>query len=224
MSWEQNGKIGVLRITGEQNALNAESLDAFERGLDRAEQEDIDALVTTGTDRFYSTGLDLAWLSGEGRPQAAGFLQRLQQVFVRLLTFPIATIAAINGHAFAGGAMLALCHDRRIMRSDRGFFCLPEIDLATGQPLTPGMVALIRMKLPRQTFHEAIVTGRRYGGQEALEAGIVQEAALFEDLMPRASTIGEEAGGHDRETMVALKRQLASTAIDRLTGGGPTTG
>ncbi len=218
ITWERHEGIGVLRMADGENRLNASFLDAFSNALDQAEEDDIEALVTTGTDRFFSTGLDLAWLSGDGRTQAAAFLERLQQTFVRLLTFPVATVAAINGHAFAGGAMLAACYDLRLMRSDRGFFCLPEIDLATGQPLTPGMVALLRMKLPLQTFHEAIVTGRRYGGIAAQESGIVQAAVQSEELIPKALAAAQEAGGRDRETLVALKRDLAAKAIAPLLG------
>lgn len=216
ISWERDESVGILRMDDGENRLNATFLDAFEGALDRAVAEDIDSLVTIGCDRFYSTGLDLEWLAGDGRPQAQGFVGRLQEVFARLLQFPVATIAAINGHAFAGGAMLALCHDQRVMRSDRGFFCLPEIDLATGQPLTPGMVALIRMKLPPQTFHEAIVTGRRYGGILASESGIVQHAASQHDLLPRAVDIAKKSGGHDRETVVTLKTQLTGPILERL--------
>ena len=216
--WERDEGIGILRMNAGENRLNAAFLDALERALDRAENEDIDALVSIGSERFYSTGLDLAWLSGDGRSEAEDFVERLQHLFARLLAFPVATVAALNGHAFAGGAMLALCHDKRVMRSDRGYFCIPEIDLATGQPLTPGMVALIRMKLPPQTFHEAIVTGHRYGGTAAEEAGIVQSTASESDLLPHALDLARHAGGRDRGTLATLKTQLAGAAIEMLHG------
>ena len=216
--WERDEGVGILRMHAGENRLNAAFLDALDAALDRAENDDIEALVTIGSERFYSTGLDLEWLAGDGRPQAEGFVGRLQHLFARLLVFPVATVAALNGHAFAGGAMLALCHDRRVMRSDRGYFCLPEIDLATGQPLTPGMVALIRMKLPPQTFHEAIVTGRRYGGSAAEQAGIVQSTASESDLLLHALDLARQAGGRGRETLATLKAQLAGAAIETLRG------
>lgn len=216
--WERDEGVGILRMHQGENRLNAAFLDALESALDRAENDDIEALVTIGSERFYSTGLDLEWLAGDGRSEAEGFVERLQRLFARLLVFPVATVAALNGHAFAGGAMLALCHDRRVMRSDRGYFCLPEIDLATGQPLTPGMVALIRMKLPPQTFHEAIVTGRRYGGSAAEQAGIVQSTASDSDLLLHALDLARQAGGRDRETLATLKAQLAGAAIETLRG------
>ena len=77
------------------------------------------------------------------------------------------TVAAINGHAFAGGAMLATAHDHRVMREDRGYWCLPEVDL--GLPLTPEMFGVLEAHLPRQALADAALTGRRYSGPEALD-------------------------------------------------------
>jgi enoyl-CoA hydratase/carnithine racemase len=80
--------------------------------------------------------------------------------------------------------MLALAHDQRVMRTDRGFFCLPEIDIRI--PFTPGMNALITVRLSARTAHEAMTTGRRYGGLDAAAAGIVDEAVEAEQVLPRA--------------------------------------
>ena len=79
-----------------------------------------------------------------------------------MLALPLITVAALQGHTFAAGAMLSLAHDFRVMRADRGFWCLPEADI--GIPFTPGMSALIQARLAPQTAHEAMVTARRYGG------------------------------------------------------------
>ena len=79
--------------------------------------------------------------------------------------WPFPTVAAIQGHAFAAGAMFALAHDFRVMRADRGYFCLPEVDIHI--PFTRGMSALIQAKLVGQAAHEAMTTGRRYGGTDA---------------------------------------------------------
>ncbi len=79
-----------------------------------------------------------------------------------MLTFPRPTVAALNGHAFAGGGMLALAHDFSVMRADRGYFCLPEADI--GIPFTAPMTALIASRIPQPALHEACTTGRRYQG------------------------------------------------------------
>ncbi|HTA32823.1 MAG TPA: enoyl-CoA hydratase/isomerase family protein [Solirubrobacteraceae bacterium] len=108
----------------------------------------------------FSNGLDLDWMGAAPPGGAAEVLHGLHALLARLLVFPTATVAAINGHAFAAGAMLALACDARVMREDRGYFCVPEVDL--GLPFTPGMTALLKARLSPVTAHEAMVTGRRY--------------------------------------------------------------
>jgi enoyl-CoA hydratase/carnithine racemase len=80
--------------------------------------------------------------------------------------------------------MFALAHDDRVMRADRGFFCLPEVDI--GLSFTPGMNALIAARLSPRTAHEAMTTGRRYGGIDAARAGLVEEAVEEAEVLPRA--------------------------------------
>ena len=121
------------------NSLSFLDLDT----IDRSERA---SLVTTGSGRFYSNGLDVAGLSGVAAARSARFLADFHRTLCRLLAFRRPTVAAINGHAFAAGAMLAVAHDFAVMRSDRGFFCLPEVDMATGQPLTPAMYALLQAR------------------------------------------------------------------------------
>jgi outer membrane protein OmpA-like peptidoglycan-associated protein len=123
----------------------------------------------------------------------------------------------VNGHAFAGGAMLALAHDFRVMRTERGYFCLPEVDLATGQPLTPGLYALLDARLDRATLHEALVTGRRYPATEAAARGLVHEALPETALLPRAVAMARELATKDRATLAALKRGLFDAALRSLT-------
>ena len=209
----------VLHLRRRQNRIDLEFVEGFERALDEVETcEDPVALVTTGEDRFYSTGLDLEWLRGDGRKHAGPFLDRLHGLWGRMLGFPTITVAALNGHAFAGGAMTALAHDFRVMRSDDVHFCLPEVDLATGGPLTPGMYALIGARLAPPVFHEALVTGKRYSGEEAAERGMVNEAVAAAEVLPRAVEIARSLAGKHRGTVAALKRGLFASAIGILEG------
>ncbi len=215
---ERDGAVFVLHMRDGENRFRPAFLDALEGALDQVEKAPGPAaLVTTGEGRFYSNGLDLAWLGGDGRDQAGPFLARVHALFARVLAFPAATVAAVNGHAFAGGGMLALAHDLRVMREDRGYFCLPEVDL--GLPLQPGMTALIQARLPRRTAHEAVVTGRRYGGTDARAAGIADEAQPEASVLPRAMEIAASLAGKDRETMAVLKRGLYADTLRILAGG-----
>ncbi len=214
---ERRDDVFLLRMQAGENRFNPAFLSALDEALDEVEaSEGAAALVTTGEGKFYSNGLDLAWLSGDGASEAGPFVARVLRLFARVLTFPLATVAAMNGHAFAGGGMLALAHDFRVMRADRGFFCLPEVDL--GLPLAPGMTALIKARLPVATAHEAIVTGKRFGGAEAADRGIVDAAADEDAVLSRALEIAAPLAGKDRATMAALKRGLYEDTLRILEG------
>jgi enoyl-CoA hydratase/carnithine racemase len=212
----RDGPVFVLTMSDEQNACNRRFVDGLTRALDEVEASPGEAaLVTVGAGRFYSTGLDLQWLA-TGEERAEAFVADLQRLFARVLTFPMATVAALNGHAFAAGFMLALAHDFRVMRSDKGYICMPEVDLAMRQPLTAGMYALLQAKLSIGTVHETIVTGRRYSSHEALSRQMVQEVAPEHEVLSRAIEIARGLAAKDRETVGALKRGLFAQAIPAL--------
>jgi enoyl-CoA hydratase/carnithine racemase len=121
----------------------------------------------------------------------------------------------VQGHAFAAGAMLALAHDAIVMRADRGFFCLPEVDL--GIPFTAGMNALIRSRLPIATAHEAMTTGRRYGGEEARTAGIVAATAGEGAVLDTAVALAEQRAAKAGDVFGAIKARLYAEVIAELT-------
>jgi len=212
---ERDGDVFILHMRAGENRFNRSFLEALNAALDEVEKsQGAAALVSTGEGKFYSNGLDLAWLMGEGASEAKPFMDAVHRLFARLVSFPTATVAAMNGHAFAGGGMLALAHDFRVMRAERGYFCLPEIDLK--MPLTPGMSALIQSRLSAQTAHEAIITGRRYGGVDAEAAGIVDAVASEAEVLPRAIEMARALTEKDRATLVALKRGLYVRALAAL--------
>ncbi|MDR2279719.1 MAG: enoyl-CoA hydratase/isomerase family protein, partial [Gordonia sp. (in: high G+C Gram-positive bacteria)] len=139
------GPIWTLDLGTDENRFSPDSLDLMHNALDEVESSDGPAaLVTIGSGKFFSNGLDLDWLAAHpDRHQT--YVDGVQNLFARVLTLPVPTVAAINGHAFGAGAMLAMAHDYRVMRSDRGFFCFPEADIRI--PFTPGMNDLITAKL-----------------------------------------------------------------------------
>jgi enoyl-CoA hydratase/carnithine racemase len=140
-------------------------------------------------------------------------MDHVHGMFLRILTFPVITVAALNGHTFAAGAMMALAHDYRVMRADRGFFCLPEVDIQI--PFTIQMDALIRARLPKAVAHEAMCTGRRYGGDLAAERQIVDSAVAESEVVPRAIEIAQGLAGKHRDTLVAIKRRMYADVIER---------
>jgi enoyl-CoA hydratase/carnithine racemase len=213
---KREGAVALVSMRSGENRFNPGFIAELTRALDEVERADEPtALVLTGDGKFFSNGLDLAWMSGEGRDRAGEVVTGMLRIFARLLESPIPSVAALNGHAFAGGAMLALACDFRVMRSDRGFFCIPEIDL--GLPLHPGMASLIQARLPKLTAHEAIVTGKRYGAADALERGIVDHVTSAVDLVAKAVSLAAPLAGKNRAVMQAHKRLLYAETLRLLT-------
>jgi enoyl-CoA hydratase/carnithine racemase len=210
---ERNGDVHVLRMVAGENRFNAAFVAALNQALDEVEHsKGPAALVTSGAGKFYSNGLDLEWMGSIGPEELRRHMDGVHDTFIRMLTFPMITVAALNGHVFAAGAMFSLAHDYRVMRADRGFFCLPEVDIKI--PFTRQMDVLIRARLPKLVAHEAMCTARRYGGAEAAARQIVDHAVAELDVLPKAVEIARGLAGKDRDTIAAIKRQMYADVID----------
>jgi enoyl-CoA hydratase/carnithine racemase len=211
---EQVGPVWVVHLRSGENRFNDDFVDELGAAFDRVERAGLPtAVVTTGESRFYSNGLDLDWLGTSKDP--AGFMDRVNRLLVRILTFPAVTVAAVNGHAFAAGAMLAAAHDFTVMREDRGFWCLPEVDL--GLPLTPVMYAVVSARLPGAALHEALTTGQRYDAAAARAVGIVHEQAAESEVLSRAIELATGLAGKDPGVIRAHKQLMYAEAV-RLSG------
>jgi len=192
----QSGAVFTLTMNAGENRWNTTFVRAFAAVLDEVEASSgAAALVTTSADaKFFSNGLDLAWVRDPAAHPEAGdrepFADEFMKLMARIITFPIPTIAAINGHAFGAGFMLSLCHDLRHMRADRGFVCANEMQLGLAIPAPE--LALFRHKLPLNVFFETVQLARRWTGAEALAAGIVQATASAEDLLSTAAARAAE--------------------------------
>ena len=203
---DASADVRILRLRESENRFNRTFVDAVHAALDEVAVADGPvALVTVGEGKFFSNGLDLDWMTGDGAGDT-GFLDDVHRMLQRVLALDVVTVAAVNGHAFAGGAMLATAHDYRVMREDRGYWCLPEVDL--GLPLTPVMYEVLAAHLPRAALADAALSGRRYSGPEARAAGIVTEVAAEDDVLPRAIEIAAALAGKDRRVIAEHKRLL----------------
>lgn len=210
----RTGDVFVLHLGEGDLRFNATTVGEINRALDEVEQaEGPRALVTTASGKVFSNGLDLEFIGTLGDGWIA-FIASVEALFARLLRLPLFTVAAVQGHAFAGGAMLALCHDVRVMREDRGFLCLPEIDL--GMAFTPGMEALLASKLPQPALHRLAVLGQRWSGPQALAGGVVDGVAAETDVLriavERAADLAPKAG----LTVTAIRKNFYAATIAAL--------
>ncbi len=209
---QRTDEVFVLDLGEGENRFTLEWMDAVLAAFDEVDAADGPrALVTTATGKIWSNGLDLDWLIANPG-DAGGYIDKVQAVFSRPLTCTVPTVAALQGHTFAGGGLFALAHDTRMMRADRGFFCLPEVDL--GIPFAPGMSLLVQSKLTPDTAVEAMLTGRRYGGTDAAAAGIVSAALAEDELLPAAvaaaAALAPKAGKPLRTIRTTMFRETIS--------------
>ncbi|MCM3885651.1 enoyl-CoA hydratase-related protein [Frankia sp. R82] len=212
---KREGEVFVLHLDpDDENRFHPYWMDAVEAALDEAAAaEGPRALVTVGSGRFWSNGLALDWLLSH-TDQVGPYLDRVHHLLARTLASPVITVAALNGHAFAAGAIWALAHDLRVMRTDRGYFCLPEVDIDL--PFTPGMSALVRARLTPPTAHLAMTTGQRYAGSQALGAGIVDAVASADGLLPAALELARPLAAKTKPARAQIKETLYAETLAAL--------
>lgn len=178
--------VAVLTMNSGENRFNWDFFDAFNKALDEIENE-ADArvlVVKSAHEKIWSNGIDLEWIIPlvQAKDEAVQkFPYVLTKLYKRLLLYPMITVAALNGHAFAGGCIMAAAFDFRFMRSDRGFFCIPEVDINI--PLSPSMIAVMKKAVPLYKFLEMQYTGLRMTGDECEKHHVVMKSCPNEQLM-----------------------------------------
>jgi enoyl-CoA hydratase/carnithine racemase len=203
--------VWVLNLGENENRFSPEFLSSVDQALTTiTESSEPAALMITATGKFFSNGLDLDWLQanpGEWDTHVAS----VQSMFARVLTLPVPTVCAINGHCFAAGAMLALACDYRVMRTEKGFYSLPAIDIKI--PLAIGMTSLIQSKLTPRTALDVMTTGWRYDAPMALKAGIVDSICDVAELPDVAHEMVASLAGKDRLTLGTIKSTIYRNVV-----------
>lgn len=210
----RDGDVFTLTMDSGENRWNTTFVRELAAALDEVEaSEGPAALVTaSASEKFFSNGLDLDWVAApDDHPEGGDrnvFGDEFMALMGRIITLPLPTVCCINGHAFGAGFMAALCHDYRIMRSDRGFVCANEMQL--GMAIPKPELALFRHKLPMNVFHETVQLARRWTGPDALAAGIVQQIGELDGLLEMAQHKAAELAplGANRDVFGAQKELL----------------
>ncbi len=219
IDYKTDGKTAILTLNSGENRFNPDFLNSFLKALDEIEEK-TDAttlVVTSGHEKIFSNGIDLEWIipviQKNDIDTAKDFFYLLNKVFKRTLTYPMITIAAVSGHVFAGGAIWSCAFDFRFMRSDRGFFCLPEVDL--GIPFLPGMIALLKKAIPMYKLEEMHHTGVRLTADQCLEHHIVSGSFPGDDLMEKTLEFAKNLN-KKREIIGEMKKRLYHDIIRSL--------
>ena len=213
---ETNGPVTVLTMTTGENKISRTTLNAWNHALDTLDSKTgPHALVITGEDKYWSTGLDLDAVVKMSAQDQDRLLTDLDLLLVRLLVSSYVTVAALNGHTYAAGALLALACDYRVMRIDRGYFCLPSVDI--GIPFSPGMTSLITTKIPQPAAHDLVVSCRAIDAREALATGVIHRAVDAEDVMPLATELAHACANKDPLTLETVKRRMYAASVEAFT-------
>lgn len=215
---EKKGKIYVVTLNDsvKGNAINSESLSAHRSVLKELEsvKENSSVMVTSSDPKSWCVGLDFEWIESQSKKEFENTFKNLEEVFGRWALIPLPTVACINGHCMAGGAILASAMDFRIMRADRGWFAFTEIDVRI--PLSPILYMIADLLPNKQSLKNLLLTGRRIGGIDAEKLGIVDESHLNEKLTPRAIEIAEELASKDIRTYITIKQLLKQNLYQKL--------
>ena len=196
---------------GRANAIDPALVAELGAGLDEAERSGR-PLVLTGTDRFFSAGLDLQGLPEE-RQEMGAFVDAFDAFVRRLFWFPCPTVAAVNGHAVAGGAILAAACDVRIGAVGNYRIGVSEVQLGVIFPAAAFEV--LSAAIPPARTAEVLLRGRLTGPEDAVSNGFLHELAAPERLTATAVERAEEIGALPREAYVHTKRALRAEFAER---------
>ncbi len=212
---ETHGSVTLLRFAhGKASALDLEFLQAITDAFARERGSNSRALVLTGTGSIFSAGVDLHRLVEGGKDYVARFLPALDECFLSLFTFEKPVVAAINGHAIAGGMMIAAASDHRILAAGRATVGIPE--LKVGVPFPLAALEVVRHALAPHVLQEAVFTGRMYRVEECLARGIVDEVVEPANLIERALERASELAAFPTASYALTKRQMRLPALDTI--------
>jgi enoyl-CoA hydratase/carnithine racemase len=217
MNWVKDETVAIITLTNGENRQNLVFSKTLNAMLDEiVADKTITALIITSNDaKNFSQGIDVEWIMGQMQKNehqpVVDFINEMDIVFKKLLLYPVPVIAAINGHAFGNGSILSCACDFRFMRSDKGFFCFPEVNI--GIPFRWGMNAFVKKAVPLHLLSQMQFTGNRYTAPELEKHNIIIKAcANQEELMASAITFAKTLQ-KKRGIFSELKKRLYADII-----------
>ena len=181
---------GIVTITlnrGRSNPMNGQLVRELRDAFTVASSDpEIKGLILTGQPGFFSVGLDVVELYDYDEARFLNFWHELSEMILAMIRCPKPVVAAITGHAPAGGCVLALCCDYRIMA--RGKYTIGLNELPVGIVIPPMIYELYRFVLGENRAYRLLIEGRLMNAEEALERDLVDEAVVQEYVLERAQT------------------------------------
>ncbi|MDD3852135.1 MAG: enoyl-CoA hydratase/isomerase family protein [Syntrophomonadaceae bacterium] len=225
VEWKKDDTVAILIMNNGENRHNPEWAEAMLSVYDEIlADNDIKAIVLTSSDpKNFCLGVDLEWMiksqTDNDFPGISKWLYRNGEVFTAMLMSPVPTIAAINGHAFGNGAMLAGACDFRFMRADRGYFCFPEVDL--GIQFSPSMIEWMRRIMPYHLFLRMKWSGERMLATELEKHGVIIKACEDGEKTVEEAIAFARKFNKSRTTLAEMKRRTYKHILDKMENEDP---
>ena len=214
---ERDGPVAILRLDRPPvNALTLEYAVTIHEAFNQAIASDPAALVVTGTGKAFSAGLDLKAVPFYTPDQQKTFLRTINPMIAALYTCPLPVIGAINGHAIAGGCILAICTDHRVGTADPAAkFGLTEA--RAGIPFPAGPMIVLRHEIAPQHVRFMTLDATNFGPEEALRRGVLDEIQPPDQVLARAVELAKDRAAMPAGAYGKIKRQVRAAAIEQLT-------
>lgn len=214
---EAGGGLAVLRLSGRHgNAINHDLLDGLRDGLESIRAGGTRGVLLCSAGKLFCPGLDLLELVELDRPEMDRFMGKFSRTMLDLYALPLPVVAALEGHAIAGGCVLAMTTDWRILRRD-ALVGLNEVKV--GVPLPWGVAQILREAVAGSRLEEVCLLGRNYSGEEALATGLAHELTGPGEAEAAARARLEELAGKDGRSLGITKSYLRRPALDRIRAG-----
>jgi enoyl-CoA hydratase len=211
---EEDGVTIVRMAHGKANAMSIDFCELLTARLEELNRSPTRAVVITGSGRIFSAGVDLLFLLDGGVPYIRKFLPTLSAMPATVFSYPKPIVAAINGHAIAGGCVLACAADKRLMAREAGRIGVTE--LLVGVPFPCAALEIMRCALAPQYFEDAIFSGATYAPPAAAERGLIDEIVEPDALLSRAMVCAKTLAALPRAAFTLTKRQTRQLALERL--------
>jgi enoyl-CoA hydratase len=216
---EDRPPVRIVRMEhGKVQALDLELLGALDAAFSRAEADEVGALIVTGRGNAFSAGVDLFRLVNGGADYAGAFLPALSSALLKLFTLPRPVVAAVNGHAIAGGAIITWCADVRLMAAGPGRIGIPELRVGVPFPAVPLEIARFGCG---PSLSRAVSTGDTYLPEQALAAGLIDEVVAPEGLIERAIGLATGLAALPTDAFRLAKAAIRQPTLARIESLGP---
>jgi enoyl-CoA hydratase len=207
--------VAIIRMAdGKANAMSLEFCKLLTESFQKLDQSGMSAVVVTGQARIFSAGVDLLRLIDGGVPYIRQFLPTLTAMLATVFSYPRPVVAAVNGHAIAGGCVLACAADHRLMGRDAGRIGVTE--LAVGVPFPCVALEIMRCAASPRYFEDTIFSAATYTPEQAVERGLINETMPIDELLPRAIAHAKSLAALPASAFAVTKRQTRALALERI--------